>query len=330
MPRNDSGYNPVTDSYNDMTAERLKRVTLPDKIKCNRCHRNKAPGNYSNKQLAPLRYNIAKSGRNGSISSHQLTCRMCTGAQVTELHCYMCGKDKGLEAFAKQQRRRPDHAKCWDCMNEQLALEPEGDDVVDDCIDDDDVDGEDDFYGYNSYPGMSNSAASDAGTGMETLSIDDKTSETGSTTSYGTGQLSGSGSLLEFSSYPGSPHGGGVKVPSSVADEDERYPAQWEGVQVGRRRVPGSSNLPASSQDSTAGASSTLRSTPGGSFLGTTFDPTRKWAKIPAHKPKDEYPKQVEEDDDDEDEDWKTQTQGSDDEEGDSDDDDDDDGHYPH
>lgn len=36
-------------------------------------------------------------------------------------------------------------------MNEQLALEPEGDDVVDDCIDDDDVDGEDDFYGYVSY-----------------------------------------------------------------------------------------------------------------------------------------------------------------------------------
>lgn len=158
---------------------------------------------------------------------------------------------------------------------------------------------------------------SDADTGLGNLSIDDKTSESGSTTSYGSSQVSTNALLLDFSGNLGSPLGGGVSLTGSVADEeDERYPAQWEGVQVGRRRVPGSSNLPTSSQDSTAGASGSQRTTSGNSFLGTAFDPTkygksrrrvpssttsvvssksfasnttatnndnRKWAKIPAH-----------------------------------------------
>jgi DNA repair protein RAD7 len=33
----------------------------------------------------------------------------------------MCGKTKGLEAFAKSQRSKPDTAKCFKCVEVQLA-----------------------------------------------------------------------------------------------------------------------------------------------------------------------------------------------------------------
>jgi hypothetical protein len=36
----------------------------------------------------------------------------------------MCGKTKGLEEFAKSQRAKPDTAKCFKCIEMQLADEP--------------------------------------------------------------------------------------------------------------------------------------------------------------------------------------------------------------
>lgn len=35
----------------------------------------------------------------------------------------MCHKTKGLEAFAKAQRKKPDSAKCYSCIEDQLAQE---------------------------------------------------------------------------------------------------------------------------------------------------------------------------------------------------------------
>lgn len=44
----------------------------------------------------------------------------------------MCGKTKGLEDFAKSQRRNPDTAKCFACVEGQLANEAFDEDKYED------------------------------------------------------------------------------------------------------------------------------------------------------------------------------------------------------
>lgn len=44
----------------------------------------------------------------------------------------MCGKTKGLESFAKSQRRNPDTAKCFACVEGQLANEAFDEDKYED------------------------------------------------------------------------------------------------------------------------------------------------------------------------------------------------------
>jgi DNA repair protein RAD7 len=44
----------------------------------------------------------------------------------------MCNKIKGLEAFAKSQRNKPDTAKCFECVEAQLAMEPVNEDRYED------------------------------------------------------------------------------------------------------------------------------------------------------------------------------------------------------
>ena len=57
-------------------------------------------------------------------TSKVIVCGACTGRQVDELLCCMCDKWQGLRAFSKVQRRTPDKAKCWKCMEETLKVEP--------------------------------------------------------------------------------------------------------------------------------------------------------------------------------------------------------------
>lgn len=44
----------------------------------------------------------------------------------------MCGKTKGLEDFAKSQRCKPDTAKCFKCVEQQLADEAFNEDRYED------------------------------------------------------------------------------------------------------------------------------------------------------------------------------------------------------
>lgn len=64
---------------------------------------------FSNRQLNEVREEFARNGER-AFAKCKSTCRTCTAGQVTELHCVMCDLTKGLEDFAKTQRRNPDGA----------------------------------------------------------------------------------------------------------------------------------------------------------------------------------------------------------------------------
>lgn len=58
-------------------------------------------------------------------ASVNVTCKVCTPAQTVELTCYICDTTKGLEGFAKNQRKDPDRARCLKCVNKVLETEPD-------------------------------------------------------------------------------------------------------------------------------------------------------------------------------------------------------------
>lgn len=75
---------------------------------------------YSNVQLTNARRQIKDSGK----ITKAINCRKCMGQRVVEIECIMCNKTKGIEEFAKSQRKNSDTAKCFKCMEEQVRQEP--------------------------------------------------------------------------------------------------------------------------------------------------------------------------------------------------------------
>jgi DNA repair protein RAD7 len=98
------------------------------KIKCGRCQKNLPQVKYSIKQLTDARWQIKNSGK----MYKAINCQSCTGQQKVEIECTMCGKTKGLEDFAKSQRSKPDTAKCFKCVEAQLADEAFNEDRYED------------------------------------------------------------------------------------------------------------------------------------------------------------------------------------------------------
>lgn len=62
---------------------------------------------YSNKELDEYRAAIATQG---NVTQQFPTCKACKGIPIEELKCTVCNRIKGLDRFAKAQRRNPDHA----------------------------------------------------------------------------------------------------------------------------------------------------------------------------------------------------------------------------
>ncbi|KAF2634989.1 hypothetical protein P280DRAFT_474087 [Massarina eburnea CBS 473.64] len=113
--------------YDQATINILKDVPLPPKIKCGRCSKWLGHAQYSVKQLCDARRAIKSSGHNAQYS---INCQGCSGnGQVVELTCCFCRRTKGLEDFAKSQRKKPDSAKCFDCVNDQLDQDAINEDV---------------------------------------------------------------------------------------------------------------------------------------------------------------------------------------------------------
>ncbi|KAL0258855.1 hypothetical protein SLS55_006359 [Diplodia seriata] len=135
----------------DVTDASLMNVRLPEKIRCSTCNKYKAPNNFAKKRLNELREKIKN--KKGPITAQ---CTLCTPQQVMELRCYMCGKVKGLDDFAKAQRKNPDKAKCNPCMKEQLEFEAiedkrtyHGVSMSDSDDDDDDSDSDPECYSFD-------------------------------------------------------------------------------------------------------------------------------------------------------------------------------------
>lgn len=72
------------------------------------CEKNYNAANFSEKQKTDVRWQLSRSGRITTLPR----CFKCTGGQIVEIECVLCHKTKGLEDFAKVQRRKPDDAVC--------------------------------------------------------------------------------------------------------------------------------------------------------------------------------------------------------------------------
>ncbi|KAL8829810.1 MAG: hypothetical protein Q9170_006012 [Blastenia crenularia] len=87
-------------------AARLKNTQLPDKTRCKGCHKLKALGLYSNKQLTDLRQRIA--GPYGekarSPTAEIITCRTCTSGQ----RCILCVHEQNSEKLPHEDFTKRD------------------------------------------------------------------------------------------------------------------------------------------------------------------------------------------------------------------------------
>ena len=65
---------------------------------------------FSEKQQNDLRNGLASGQVPVKTGKAWITCRDCIGTQHTEMQCVVCERFKGLDGFAKSQRRNPDNA----------------------------------------------------------------------------------------------------------------------------------------------------------------------------------------------------------------------------
>ncbi|KAF9698346.1 hypothetical protein EKO04_003645 [Ascochyta lentis] len=109
-------------AYDPNEMERLRRVALPAKLKCSMCSRNLSQITFSEKQLSDVRWQLSRPAPLNRIDTNP-KCVKCSGQRVVEIECVMCHETKGLEAYAKVQRRKPDDATCYDCVDIQVKRE---------------------------------------------------------------------------------------------------------------------------------------------------------------------------------------------------------------
>ena len=82
------------------------------RIKCAVCKKAKAVNFFSTIQQNVLKNAIAIGKVRDAAVEATVSCVACTPKQVTELECCICGEVKGLDGFAKGQRRLGEEAVC--------------------------------------------------------------------------------------------------------------------------------------------------------------------------------------------------------------------------
>jgi hypothetical protein len=56
---------------------------------------------------------------------YRIKCQQCTGGQRVEFECSVCGITKGLEDFAKVQRKKDNKDReCFKCTDKRLDIDP--------------------------------------------------------------------------------------------------------------------------------------------------------------------------------------------------------------
>jgi len=118
---------------------------VPAQIKCYICKKVKPKSMYANRQLQRVQDSIhnpyAPGGR--TKADPKPTCRSCTPQQTTQLTCCVCSKTKGLDSFARNQRKNPDTARCLKCV--AMHIETEADYEIPDSDIESDSDEDFDF-----------------------------------------------------------------------------------------------------------------------------------------------------------------------------------------
>ncbi|KAK0856919.1 hypothetical protein LTS02_010442 [Friedmanniomyces endolithicus] len=115
-------------TYYNNTSLAVQRVTVPDRIKCTRCHKIKIRSAFSANQQNELKAKILEDPRFNPLLSEWVSCLECTpSGQRFEFKCNDCDIVKGRARFYKTQLRNPDSAICIDCSNTRRDTEPGGD-----------------------------------------------------------------------------------------------------------------------------------------------------------------------------------------------------------
>ena len=99
-------------SVNDCLGCQARPIANRLRIKCAVCHKAKAPNFFSTAQQLELQNGIATGQVGNATVEGWVPCYSCTPKQVTELQCCICEEVKGLDGFAKAQRRLGENAVC--------------------------------------------------------------------------------------------------------------------------------------------------------------------------------------------------------------------------
>ncbi|PGH08733.1 hypothetical protein AJ79_05924 [Helicocarpus griseus UAMH5409] len=117
---------------------RLEAIRLPDnvltlreRVKCKICKKIRMQNYFSKRQLEELRKAMLKFRTTGIDGPGYAGCLTCMNGQTVELTCCVCDKTMPLEFFSKNQRHDPDNARCLNCVQGHLELEPVSEDIRD-------------------------------------------------------------------------------------------------------------------------------------------------------------------------------------------------------
>ncbi|KIW63309.1 hypothetical protein PV04_10165 [Phialophora macrospora] len=115
--------------YWERKQESFANVDTGPLIECVVCHVKCFQGRFSRSQLDKYKEALAKE-RRGGPPAELPRCASCTPKAVAELHCTGCRLTKDLSFFSKQQRKKPDDAKCMNCQQEIEDRLPSLDDAL--------------------------------------------------------------------------------------------------------------------------------------------------------------------------------------------------------
>ncbi|PYH75460.1 hypothetical protein BO82DRAFT_396829 [Aspergillus uvarum CBS 121591] len=97
---------------------------LREQVKCASCKKYRTVASYSKRQQEIIRHAIVLRGKRAADGGCEARCRQCIGGCIVELQCSICDKTKTLEHFAKNQRGDRDTARCLNCVQNALEVEP--------------------------------------------------------------------------------------------------------------------------------------------------------------------------------------------------------------
>ncbi|OAP55915.1 hypothetical protein AYL99_10067 [Fonsecaea erecta] len=103
--------------YWERKQQSYANIEIPNLIPCGVCNVKCFKARYSQNQLSKYQEARAKEIHGGPKATLP-RCRNCTPESLAELHCVGCRTSKDLSFFSKQQRKKPDTARCYNCQQE--------------------------------------------------------------------------------------------------------------------------------------------------------------------------------------------------------------------